>query len=318
MVRPTSSSSVATSAVPVITEGEIRAALGCVLASRDFDVPERVGRFLSFVIEEALAGRAERIKAYVIAVEVFGRRADIDVMNDPVVRIEAARLRRELERYYLLEGRNDPLIIDVLKGGYAPSFRWNDSRAVPIAPSIITTTAKSHAWLKRSWLVGSAAALAISSAVALQIIPSPPTVTAPSSPVRPLLVVQPFVNLTGSAEADVFAEELADEVLTQLIPQAEVTVFRSEALGRAPPSTSAAQVRRPIGRWLVLEGMIRAADGRLRITSRLLDGETTAVIWSGIYQADLKARSGFDLETSLAATIAASVSLSVRPSAKRL
>jgi adenylate cyclase len=95
MVRPTSSSSVATSAVPVITEGEIRAALGCVLASRDFDVPERVGRFLSFVIEEALAGRAERIKAYVIAVEVFGRRADIDVMNDPVVRIEAARLRRE-------------------------------------------------------------------------------------------------------------------------------------------------------------------------------------------------------------------------------
>ena len=62
--------------------------------------------------------------------------------------------------------------------------------------------------------------------------------------------------------------------------------------------------------------MIRAGDGKLRITSRLLDGQTTAIIWSGIYEADQNAGSGFDLETNIAAKIAAAVSLRLRPPAK--
>ncbi len=63
------------------------------------------------------------IKGYNIAVEVF-KRPEGFTQDDPVVRIEAGRLRRALERYYLVAGQDDPVTIDIPKGGYAPSFTW--------------------------------------------------------------------------------------------------------------------------------------------------------------------------------------------------
>jgi hypothetical protein len=73
---------------------EVRAQLARIIASSGFDASERSRGFLRFVVEETLAGRGERIKGYTIAVEVFGRDAAFDAHNDPVVRIEAGRLRR--------------------------------------------------------------------------------------------------------------------------------------------------------------------------------------------------------------------------------
>jgi len=122
MVGPANSSCVTvSSAGPVLSEDVIHPQLDRILTSPDFDAPERVRRFLAFIVQETLAGRADRLKAYTIAVEVFGRGADFDNMNDPVVRIEAGRLRRALERYYLLGGRSDPLVIEVAKGGTSPA-----------------------------------------------------------------------------------------------------------------------------------------------------------------------------------------------------
>ena len=80
---------------------QVRAHLQRVLASPEFDASGRNRRFLAHVVEEALAGRSARIKAYIIATEVFGRGMDFDPQADPIVRIEAGRLRRSLERYYL-------------------------------------------------------------------------------------------------------------------------------------------------------------------------------------------------------------------------
>ncbi len=73
-------------------------------------------------MEEALAGRAERIKAYSIATAVFGRSADFDPQMDPIVRIEAVRLRRAIERYYLRSGKTDSVVISIPRGTYAPQF----------------------------------------------------------------------------------------------------------------------------------------------------------------------------------------------------
>ncbi len=81
-------------ALPLPTPEAIRK-LGSILASPEFQLPERGRAFLRYVVEESLAGRAKRIKAYSIAVEVFGREEGI-TPDDPVVRIEAGRLRREL------------------------------------------------------------------------------------------------------------------------------------------------------------------------------------------------------------------------------
>ena len=93
-----------------------------VLASPDFVASDRLRRFLRFVVEEALAGRADRLHAYPIALEVLGRDTSFDPQTDPVVRMEAGRLRRRLERYYLRAGQSDPVRIDIPKGGYAPTF----------------------------------------------------------------------------------------------------------------------------------------------------------------------------------------------------
>ena len=79
-----------------------------------------MSRFLKFVVEQTLAGEGERLKEYVIGVEVFDRDADYDPRLDAIVRVEAARLRTKLAEYYAGEGRSDAVVLNLPKGGYAP------------------------------------------------------------------------------------------------------------------------------------------------------------------------------------------------------
>ena len=114
-----------------ITANDVRAQLARILASADFDASERNRRFLSHIVEETLTGRGDRIKAYGIAIAVFRRDDSFDPQGDPIVRIEASRLRCSLERYHLLTGKDDPLRIEIPRGGYAPAIsptaRWRDA-----------------------------------------------------------------------------------------------------------------------------------------------------------------------------------------------
>jgi TolB-like protein len=109
----------------------VRAELSRILESPRFDASERNRGFLTFVVEEALTGRTDRIKAYAIATEVFGRDPTFDPQLDSIVRIEAGRLRRSLERYYLTDGRSSHTRIDIPRGGYAPVFVSAEPVALP-------------------------------------------------------------------------------------------------------------------------------------------------------------------------------------------
>ena len=102
---------------------EIRAQLRRILASSEFAASPRMQDFLRLAVSEALAGRPDRLKEYVIGIEVFRRPSSFDPGIDPIVRVEARRLRAKLERFYSAEGRQDPLLIELPKGGYAPHFR---------------------------------------------------------------------------------------------------------------------------------------------------------------------------------------------------
>jgi hypothetical protein len=102
-----------------------------ILNSAEFDASERNRQFLRHIVEETLAGRADRIKAYTIATVVFGRGSGFDPQLDSIVRIEAGRLRRSLERYYLTAGSNDRLRIAIPKGTYVPTFIERDDAAPP-------------------------------------------------------------------------------------------------------------------------------------------------------------------------------------------
>jgi TolB-like protein len=104
------------------TQDLICGELARILASPEFDASERNRRFLSYVVEETLAGRGDRIKAYSIATGAFGRSENFDPQQDSIVRIEAARLRRALEHFYLRQHGPAGIRISIPKGSYVPEF----------------------------------------------------------------------------------------------------------------------------------------------------------------------------------------------------
>lgn len=104
-----------------------------VLRSTTFQQSDRLKRFLEFVVHEALGGRAGNLKEYVIGVHVFKKHVSFDPRTDPIVRVQARRLRAKLEQYYADSGQRDALIIELPRGGYAPVFNQR-SDALPATP----------------------------------------------------------------------------------------------------------------------------------------------------------------------------------------
>ena len=116
----------------------VRQQLSRILASKTFSQVERLKRFVSFIVGETVAGRGGELKEYVIGVQVFGKEPSFDPRTDPIVRVQARRLRTRLARYYRDEGNTDELIIDLPKGGYAPVFRSRDE--APSSKRSLTAT----------------------------------------------------------------------------------------------------------------------------------------------------------------------------------
>lgn len=92
-----------------------------VLASATFSGARNQQRLLRFLVERLVQGDAAHLKEYTLGVEVFGRGADFDPRLDPIVRVEASRLRSRLHKYYETEGQSSALCIDLPRGGYVPT-----------------------------------------------------------------------------------------------------------------------------------------------------------------------------------------------------
>jgi len=111
----------------------IRQQLERILRSGPFHQSQRRQRFLEYLVTETLAGRGERLKGYNVALEVFDRPETFDPTVDPLVRIEAARLREKLREYYGTDGQGDPIHIDLPKGTYTPQIEFRHEDAPQIA-----------------------------------------------------------------------------------------------------------------------------------------------------------------------------------------
>jgi class 3 adenylate cyclase len=109
----------------------IRSHLMRVLDTPAFRRAPRMQRFLTFLIDELLAGRAEQLKEYTIAVGVFDKPVDFDPGTSAVIRVEAGRLRRMLEHYRSTAGPGEDQELDIPKGSYVPAIRL---RVQPHAP----------------------------------------------------------------------------------------------------------------------------------------------------------------------------------------
>jgi serine/threonine-protein kinase len=108
------------------TDRSIRDHLERVLSSTTFRASGQLRRFLNFIANETLLGRSAELKEYTIGVHVFDRTEHFDPRTDPVVRVQARRLRDRLVRYYRDEGAHDQIVVELPKGGYAPTFKERD------------------------------------------------------------------------------------------------------------------------------------------------------------------------------------------------
>ena len=160
-----------------------------MLSSPGFHASPQQIAFLKFVVGETLAGSAKKIKGYTVATEVFGRGSDFDQSIDPVVSIQASRLRRALERYYLTAGKHDPIRIDMPKGTYVPTFVEQQPRVHNLV--------------------------------------SEPNPTAGDAKIWPTVTVRPLANLTQNPVDDHLAMGLATELTHALGHYKEIRILEA-------------------------------------------------------------------------------------------
>ena len=160
-----------------------------LLRSPDFKATPQQAAFFKYVVDQTLAGNADRIKGYTVATEVFGRRADFDQSIDPIVSIQAARLRVALKKYYRSAGRHDPICIDIPKGTYVPTF---DEQAP--GDDYITAKRTAPAGVTATW---------------------------------PVILVRPLTNLTANPEDDYLAIGLTTELAHALGHYREIRVLQA-------------------------------------------------------------------------------------------
>ena len=93
-----------------------------ILQSGTFRNASTLQQLLTFLAAKSIAGAGEFLKEYTIGVEALGRREDFDPKIDPIVRVQSHRLRTKLKEYYSHEGSHDPILVQIPKGHYLPTF----------------------------------------------------------------------------------------------------------------------------------------------------------------------------------------------------
>lgn len=298
----------------------VEAHLEAILASQSFAGARRSREFLRFVVGEALEGQEHRLAGYTIGVEVFGRPRGFDPQTDPIVRVEAGRLRQRLERYYLTEGRDTGIAIEIPKGGYVPRFlvrtdveKGRESPATPGSP------APSRRWLG---LGVAAVALVVVAVLANRSLPrSEPDSAAgqdlvPSAVTPRGAVILPF-EYTADADPHPFlAKGLVEELITTLsaLPGIEVMALGSAERASRDGQT-AAEIGRTLGVDYLVRGAIRQERDRVRTNVTLVETATSVVHISRHYEGGVD--DVIDLQVQIARDIAQALVSTVPPSFER-
>jgi len=271
------------------TPEEVRAALERIAASEGFRRSPQLATFLRFTVEAVLRGERERVKAYTIAVEALGRDERFDPQSDPIVRVEATRLRRAVERYYAGPGVDDPVLIELRPGSYVPAFRRR-AAAVRHNPVLVRLRALAQPILHPRSLL--AAVIAVSIAVALTIsvqwksrqepgrVPDvarrgaePATTALTPGNGMPILLVG-RLDLVGATDADL--PSLAD-LPANLLGKIRDAFARFDAINIAAPAVPSS-IPDPRSDFQLTGSMELHPDRTVSVSFRLLADST--VIWS--------------------------------------
>ena len=284
----------------------MRGELGRLLASAEFVASDRLKEFLRFVVEHRLAGRADSLKAYTIALEVFGRDSTFDPQTDPVVRMEASKLRRRLERYYLGAGRSDPVRIDIPKGGYAPTFRYCADGGRIVAPPATVTRRRGPPY---RWL--GLGVLALAGVLLLFALRSAgPTAEAEGGRAtpperRPAIVVMPLEDLSEGHSGEVFAGGLTEELASNLMRSGEFRLYSIYGRSLKEPTAEPVALSEQLDVGYMIKGSIRGRPDRIRLIVHLIDAQTGQFVWTETYDRALTPENVLAVQEQLAADVAA-------------
>lgn len=322
---------------------EVRAELQRIFSSGSFRGSIRLKQFLSFLVERTLDHPRESLKEYVVGVEVFGRGDSFDPRLDTIVRTEARKLRARLSEYYAEKGRWDRVLIELPKGSYTPSFRYNPGPAeeaedeaehqdaenghllqMPrdaqeysqnVATSLgeagdlaagIPTGTMTHAasWHRSRWVRAAAFVTALVCAGwAGYSLRS----------VRPAqartidshsIAVAPFANLTPGAPANPFIAGLANELVDSLSQIPGVKISPTFQLLSEYSSLRDAGAKLNVR--YILTGSVQSAGNRIRVIARLDDTQTGYSVWSNSYDRALD--TDLDVQSEISDAIVSSLS----------
>jgi tetratricopeptide (TPR) repeat protein len=274
---------------------EIRAALSHMAESDAFRGSPQLVCFLRYVVEATLRGGAERIKGYTIAVEALGRKEDFDPQTDPIVRVEAMRLRRALNRYYENGGSGDAVVIDLPLGSYVPTFRRNEVRPVAAKP---VESAAARGWRSAPALTSIAASLFLGAALyagldfllshldASSALPPEAVVTTSSTPIParqptpfPVVYVGGFDASGENGASPALAERLRGKLRDALARFDEIAIVD----GPPPVAEGSAAGRRSKGYGLAASVDI-SLSGFIRVSLRLTDQSDERIAFARTFQ----------------------------------
>ena len=130
-----------------ISSSEVREELARILNSQEFRSSHRSKEFLTYVVENTLAGHGDTLKERTIGIDVYGRPASYDPADDATVRVKAGEVRKRLDRYYVSEGRADRVRIDLPPGTYTPAFRFAGTPAPALSAAVPAPSRPHRHWL---------------------------------------------------------------------------------------------------------------------------------------------------------------------------
>jgi TolB-like protein len=282
----------------------IRTQLEKILASESFAESERLRQFLRFTVDLTLQGGGTQIKEYLVGVEVFGKEESFDPRTDSIVRVQAGKLRSRLEKYYAVEGIDDPVIVEYPKGSYVPNFKLREAAAP--APSSAPVR-----WRKTAALVTAGLALA-GLTIYLAGRNAQPRQTAGT---RASIAVLPFLDMSEGKDQEFFCDGITEEIITAL---SKLEGLRVVARTSAFEFKGKGQDIRKIGAQLnvgtVLEGSVRKAGGSLRVIAQLISVSDGYHIWSETY--DRETKDVFAIQESIAEAIVSSLRVRLTPGEK--
>lgn len=233
----------------------------------------RARKLFHYIVDQTLGGNSKRLKQYSIATEALGRGTDFDPDTDPIVRLEASKLRRALDDYYLRSGSSDPVRISIPKGSYVPVFELLDgesgeAKAEPAPAGVVSYGTQALS-------------------------------------VQRLLIIPPQVQLKSGA-AQTLTDGLFEQLNVELARYSDISlVTNSKMHGDMAIDLMGAGVKSQAR--FVVSGSARENGEQLRITVRLHDVRAGSIIWIECFDLDTNSSGGLQTEEAIARHIAGAV-----------